>query len=284
MDEVGDGIPEQNHCNVYGDLMESVEIKVPPLNSRAYIENQDLLDSAFTVPMYELAISQFTPAYFPEILGMTLQLEWEVLALKPTIKLFRHFGLNPHFYEMHVGIDNAADGHGAKARSAVEVYLDQARARGGKVEVDRLWKRIWRGYVAFATTGTLANDLRDLLQERQAHPRTAADRVAELIVRKKPYGSLNHGDKQIGRSHINDLFEDPPVFMQALIDGGYIAPGSLENTGCPLPPAAPALRAAVAARAQQLERPGSGRLTLTSTIHEVMAHPRRRVLGMGCVH
>jgi hypothetical protein len=146
MDEVGDGIPEQNHCNVYGDLMESVEIKVPPLNSRAYIENQDLLDSAFTVPMYELAISQFTPAYFPEILGMTLQLEWEVLALKPTIKLFRHFGLNPHFYEMHVGIDNAADGHGAKARSAVEVYLDQARARGGKVEVDRLWKRIWRGH------------------------------------------------------------------------------------------------------------------------------------------
>jgi hypothetical protein len=256
------------------------------------------------------------------------------------------------------------------------------------------------------------------------------------MVRKKPYGSLNHGDKQIGSSHINDLFEDPPAFMRALVSGGYIVPGSIEassffkltsfngpmykvfnddeleiwknwvvwlgrttppvplesdpaklmaacidllrarqqgtpehaqrtltgpdpanpkqtvtqsvakwfgaptgifmaalsdptngwivkgepaksrfvtdllggdnmmsrafdsvvpnsgertgkqivsewiSKGCPLPPAPPALRS----RAQQLSVARPQRLTLTSTVREVQAHPRRRVLGMGCVH
>ena len=94
MDEVGDGVPEQNHCNVYGDLLEGpLGLKLPACTSpaRPIFKTQTCLDSAFTVPMYELAISQFTQTFFPEILGMTLQLEWEVLALKPTIKLFQHF-------------------------------------------------------------------------------------------------------------------------------------------------------------------------------------------------
>ena len=230
MDEMGDGNPEQNHANVYTQLLEKVGLQLNPIYSRAYANDTNMLDSAYTVPMYELAISQFTPTYFPEILGMTLQLEWEVLALKPTIKLLEHFGLDPHFYELHVGIDNAANGHGAKAREAVDWYLDQARARGGDAEVQRLWKRIWNGYVAFATTGTLGQDLRDLLQQRSSTPPSPHDKIVELILRKKPYGSLNHGERQLGTNLINDLFEDPDAFMQALIDSNYIVPGSVKDS------------------------------------------------------
>jgi hypothetical protein len=43
-----------------------------------------ILDSAFQVRVFELVISKFTEEYFPEIIGMTLQLEWCVLGLKPT--------------------------------------------------------------------------------------------------------------------------------------------------------------------------------------------------------
>jgi L-Lysine epsilon oxidase N-terminal/L-lysine epsilon oxidase C-terminal domain/Iron-containing redox enzyme len=230
MDEVGDGNPNQNHANVYTQLLEKVGVQLDPIYTQAYANNPDILDSAYTVPMYELAISQFTQTFYPEILGMTLQLEWEVLALKPTIKLLRHFGIDPHFYELHVGIDNAANGHGAKAREAVEWYLDQALARGGDAEVQRLWRRIWTGYVAFATTGTLGQDLRDLLKQRRESPATPADKVADMMARKKPYGSLNHGDRRLGPNLINDLFEDPDAFMKALIENNYIVPGSISES------------------------------------------------------
>jgi hypothetical protein len=227
MDEMGDGNPDQNHANVYTQLLAKVGITLDPIYSEAYANDPNMLDSAYTVPMYELAISQFSQTFFPEILGMTLQLEWEVLALKPTIKLLEHFGIDAHFYELHVGIDNAAEGHGAKAREAVEWYLDQALARGGDAEVQRLWKRIWNGYVAFATTGTLGQDLRDLLQQRATAPLTPRDKIYELMLRKKQYGSLNHGDRRLGANLINDLFEDPDAFMQGLIDANYIVPGSV---------------------------------------------------------
>ena len=143
MDEVGDGDPNQNHANVYGNLLEQVGIHLPPINTADYAYDSRFLDSAYTVPMFELAISQFTDTFYPEILGMTLQLEWEVLALWPTVKLLRHFGIDSHFYELHIGIDNAANGHGAKARDAVNRFLDEAYRRGGDAGIQTIWRRIW---------------------------------------------------------------------------------------------------------------------------------------------
>jgi len=230
MDEIGDGNPEQNHANVYTGLLQKLGIQLPPINTYDYAYHPDLLDSAYTVPMFELAISQFTDAYFPEILGMTLQLEWEVLALWPTVKLLRNFGFDSHFYELHIGIDNAANGHGAKARQAVERFLDEARRRGGDAEAQTIWRRIWTGYVAFATTGTLGGDLRDLLEQRRKRQETPADRIAAIMDAKKKYGAVNHGEKKLSSQLINDLFEDPAAFMAALVSSGYIVPGHPEQS------------------------------------------------------
>lgn len=231
MDEAGDGNKDQNHSNLYTELMRTVGIEMPPTSARAYADNPDLLDSAFTVPVFELAISQFTRNFFPEILGMTLQLEWEVLGLKPTIKLLQRFGINPHFYELHVGIDNAASGHGAKAREAVQLYLDKVRAEtGSEDEVQRQWRRIWTGYVTFATTGNLYTDLVNLLESRRQNAPTPQDRLLEVVVRKKPYARLNHGEKKLGENLINDWFEDPEGLLQALVDNGLIAKGNPEKS------------------------------------------------------
>jgi hypothetical protein len=230
MDEVGNGDPNQNHANVYTNLLEQLGIQLPPITTRDYASNPDLLDSAYTVPVFELAISQFTDRYFPEILGMTLQLEWEVLGLWPTVKLLRNFGLDSRFYELHIGIDNAASGHGAKAKQAVERFLDDARRRGGDDEVQAVWKRIWTGYVAFATTGTLASDLRERLEARRTGAVAAADRVDEIILEKKKYGALNHSQKQAAGQYINDLFEDPTAFRDALVKGDYVVPGHPEQS------------------------------------------------------
>lgn len=230
MDEVGDGTPGQNHANVYTALLAQMGLQLAPVSTRDYANNPAMLDSAYTVPVFELAISQFTEAFFPEILGMTLQLEWEVLGLWPTVKLLRHFNIDSHFYELHIGIDNAANGHGAKARLAVERFLDEARKRGGDVEVQAVWRRIWTGYAAFATTGTLGTDLRQLLESRRRQPPTPADNVAAIMMAKKSYGNLNHGTRKLGPHRINDMFEDPEAFQQALVDAGHIIPGHPEQS------------------------------------------------------
>src|ERR1041385_2457954 len=123
MDEAGEGTPEKNHANLYTQLLKDVGVNLPAVNTLAYAQHPRFLDSAFTAPVFELVISQFTRTFLPEILGMTLQLEWEVLSLWSTINMFRYptFNLDPHFYVMHVGIDNASDGHGARAKRAVQL-------------------------------------------------------------------------------------------------------------------------------------------------------------------
>jgi Iron-containing redox enzyme len=94
MDELGDGDVSMNHCNIYRDLCHSVGYSPAPIDSREFAFDSTILDSAYQVPAFELAISQFTDEYLPEILGMTLQLEWCVLELKPTRDLMEFFGFN----------------------------------------------------------------------------------------------------------------------------------------------------------------------------------------------
>ena len=67
MDEAGDGNPDQNHANLYTKLLESVGVTLPPVNSREYVDNPDLLDSAFTASLFELVISEFTRNFSRDI-------------------------------------------------------------------------------------------------------------------------------------------------------------------------------------------------------------------------
>ena len=132
---------------------------------------------------------------------------------------------------MHVGIDNAANGHGAKAMRAVEMYLDRVRQQSGsEEEVQRQWKRIWNGFVAFETTGTLAEDIRQLIMDRRNS--TPETDLIDMINQKKAYGRFNHGSKTIQGELINDLFEDPQLLLDKLSgDKRYITPGDPVNSG-----------------------------------------------------
>lgn len=248
-DELGNGNPEHNHANVYTSLLQDCGIYLPPIQSSEYASNPGFLDSAFSVPLFLLVISQFSEDYLPEILGMTLMLEWEVLNLWISVKRLNYFGLNPLFYQMHIGIDNAANGHGALARRAVELYLDQVRAQSGEEGVQQAWERVWRGYVAFRKTGNLAPDLisrflptqtvGDALQSIKAigdtsqpiqSPRSLDARMVDMIERKRPYAQFNHGDKMLGSKRLNNWFDQPYDLLGELQNSGLIIPGDPKNS------------------------------------------------------
>ncbi len=221
MDEMGDGNVQQQHCNVYNDTLKSVNVYLPDIHTRAFAENPQMLDSAFTLPVFTLAISLFPDDFYPELLGMTLQLEWEAQSLVPVVDKLNAFGIDPIYYVLHVGIDNAASGHGAIAKKAVEMYLDFVRENDGEEAMQRVWKRIWNGYVAFGTIGTLGQDEYNLW----ASDPTPNDAMINLILSKAPYGSLNHRDKMLGSNFINDWFEDQQGFLDELVKSGLVIPG-----------------------------------------------------------
>ncbi|WP_421736656.1 LodA/GoxA family CTQ-dependent oxidase [Caulobacter sp.] len=226
MDELGDGVVSMNHCNIYRDLCHSIGYYPPPIEAREFAYDPQFLDSAFTVPAFQLAISEFTEDYYPELIGMTLMLEWEVVQLKQTRDSMIYTGLDPHFYIMHIGIDNAVNGHGQRAADAVRLYLQTLRLTGGETAVQRAWRRIWNGFVAFGSIGTFGDDLLNLINSKP----DLRQQMLDMIQRKANYGSRNHQKHMVGPSRIDEWFADPPGFLQALQDHGWITPGDWQNS------------------------------------------------------
>jgi hypothetical protein len=225
-DERGNGDPSMNHCNIYLDLCHSVGYYPHPVDSEAFAQDPIYLDSAFTVAVFELAISQYTESYLPEILGMSLYLEWSVLELKPTIQLLEYFGIDPHFYVMHVGIDNAVNGHGRRAIDAIILYLSDMMQKGGEEAVQTQFERIWKGYIAFSLAGTFGQDLNNMI----INAPSLNDQMVAMVEKKAAFGSLNHDKHMVGSNKINDWFSDPQGFLDELVSAGYIVPGNIEGS------------------------------------------------------
>ena len=87
LDEMGGGDPRLNHPSIYTTLLHSVDLYLPDLRTRAYAEDPAMLDSAYTVPLFQLVVSEFSHVYFPELLGMTQYLEWSSVELRNMVLL-----------------------------------------------------------------------------------------------------------------------------------------------------------------------------------------------------
>jgi hypothetical protein len=232
-DEVGNGDASLHHGNLYTSLLRSLGVYLPDVSSRAYADNPDIAEIDYVGAVFQLAISQHSEEFLPELIGMTLFLEWEVLSLVPGVRRMEYMGIDPQFWRMHVAIDNASNGHGAKAKQAVELYLDSISEDGGQAAAQEAWRRIWRGFVAFATAGYDLFQNRDSMTieaESERHPPTPADRAIEVIERKRPYGNRNHLRHQLGMHRINDLFDTPELFLDELAHSPWVVPGEPDQS------------------------------------------------------
>jgi|GEM_PF-901495 len=230
MDELGDAVVAHNHANVYTDLLHSLNFYPFPINSWDYAHDPRFMDSAFTVPTYLLAVSNFTEEYLPEILGMTLYLEWSSVGLAITVAQLEALNIDPGYYRLHVGIDNASAGHGALAKRAVSLYLDQVRTLGGDEAVQEAFERVWTGYVAFGTLSDFNEDIFITYPAQEDVRDRLLNQMVSLINSKAAYARQNHGTKKLGPNFMNDWFDDPIGLLEELKASGFIIPGQPEKS------------------------------------------------------
>ncbi len=149
-DEVGNGCTNLNHPNIYRNLLQSLSIQLPDIDSRQFCEDPGILYSAYDLPVYLLAISQYPRLYLPEIIGLNLAIELSGLGsgYMRLVETLRYWEIDPTIVSLHLSIDNMSCGHAAIAKDVVGLYLDKILAQSGQGAMHTHWRRIWTGFLS----------------------------------------------------------------------------------------------------------------------------------------
>ena len=189
-DELGGGFPAQNHARLYRELLRSMNIELPPVDTQAFVDNETLLATAFDLPVLFMCISMFSKELFPELLGLNLAIELSGLGneYRAIIEELRYWKYDPYFFVLHQSIDNRASGHTATAEEAIRLYLEEIAQLAGSQAQQMQWSRIWCGYLMFNLT--LQRFLRSLLLHLA--PGAVAQWLTRLIVSRDNSKHLSH--------------------------------------------------------------------------------------------
>ncbi len=150
-DETGRGQLQQNHCYIFKQLLDSLLIKLPPAHSPEFVEQRDLINSSFDLPVYMLSLSCFSVEFLPELLGLNMAIELSGLGkgYMSLVDEWGYWGIDASIAEIHISIDNAASGHTFLAKKAIHLYMDKLMQETASPEiVDQHWQRICTGYMS----------------------------------------------------------------------------------------------------------------------------------------
>ncbi|MCF4996600.1 iron-containing redox enzyme family protein [Pseudomonas syringae] len=204
LEELGEGIARQNHVVIYRMLL--ADHDCADLQS---LDDEDFLQGAL-----QLALGRCSDAYLPEVIGYNLGYEQLPLHLLITAYELRELGIDPHYFRLHVTIDNASTGHG---RKAVQSLLELMPIGEGREDFCR---RVALGYrlndLGVGSTAVIKNF--DLHQE-----------VLAMLERKRLYGQHMHSDYcRIEGRTVNQWLSAPgqmDAFLEALEQKQWINRG-----------------------------------------------------------
>jgi hypothetical protein len=151
-DEMGYGDLRKNHLALIGQVLASMAVHLPHIREADFIDQEQLPEGGYDFAIHQLCMSLFPDSFFPEIVGYNLAIEMYGLGelrLHEIQKLRRH-GFDTAYEEVHLSIDNLSAGHSRQAVDVILTYLDEIGRQHGEPAVDAHWRRIWRGYAAFA--------------------------------------------------------------------------------------------------------------------------------------
>ncbi|EEY85846.1 iron-containing redox enzyme family protein [Acinetobacter radioresistens] len=205
LDELGGGSSSLNHVCLYQQLLDQLELN----------DFENLLsDEHYIQAAVQLALAYAPAEYIPEVLGFNMGYEQLPLHLLISNYELKELGIDSHYFNLHITIDNFDNGH---AQKALEGVLKVAQRYQDKEEFLR---RVKIGYylndVGIGSTAVVKNlDLRS--------------NVEKILIKKAKVGRFIHGDKcRIENRQINDWLQDDEstvAFLDALIRKNWIKPG-----------------------------------------------------------
>lgn len=203
LEELGEGDPRCNHVLIYQRL----------LSRLGCLEHLPLAPERYLQGALQLALGQSGDACIPEVVGYNLGYEQPPLHLLITTHELAELGIDGHYFQLHVTIDNAASGHAHKAILALrQLWPGQG---GGD-----FYRRVRRGY----RLNDLGTDTPRLI--------ASFDLEGELFAaleRKRAFGQRMHSERcRLQGRTVNQWLssrESLKGFLQALQQQGWVRRG-----------------------------------------------------------
>ena len=202
LEELGLGQPRANHVTMYQELLSHYE-----LNS--YAEQLDA--SYYEQAAVQLALAYAPAKYLPLVIGFNLGYEQLPLHLLITNYELAELGIDPHYFNVHITIDNAHNGHAQKSLQAFIQHYHQAEDPQAYLQL------IKQGYVLNDIGKSSSQIIKKLDLEQMA---------LKVFQNKALIGQYIHNQKcQFSGKTINDWLSDPTQiaeFLQVMIEKGWI--------------------------------------------------------------
>ncbi|MNM43448.1 hypothetical protein D3C81_543280 [compost metagenome] len=200
LEELGNGDPRCNHVLIYQRLLSRLGcLDLPQLDDSRYLQGA-----------LQLALGQHCDAFLPEVLGYNLGYEQPPLHLLITTYELAELGIDGHYFQLHVTIDNAASGH---AHLSIQALRQLCPAE----HQQRFYQRVRHGY--------RLNDLGIAATTLVAEFDLQAQLFAALE-RKRQYGQFMHSDHcRLQQRTVNQWLAEPggiAAFVDALQTQGWI--------------------------------------------------------------
>lgn len=206
LEELGLGHPRANHVTMYQNLLSHYELNI-------YAEHLD--DSYYEQAAVQLALAYAPIKYLPLVIGFNLGYEQLPLHLLITNYELAELGIDPHYFNVHITIDNAHNGHAQKSLQAFIHHFNHAENPETYLDL------IKKGYVLNDIGKSSSQIIKELDIEQMA---------LKVFQNKALIGQYIHNQKcQFSGKTINDWLSDPAQiaeFLQVMIEKGWIVKGA----------------------------------------------------------
>ena len=181
-DEMGHGDLAKNHLTLIHTALASMAVALPHIRDAAFMDQGELPDDLYGFSLYQLCLALFPDSHYNEILGYNLAIEMFGLGelRLHEIQKLNHYKFDACYERAHLTIDNISAGHTKQAADIIVGYLDEVQRAGGEDAVQREWRRIWRGYAAYAYI--VEDTLRKKLAADTADVEDVADSADVLLI------------------------------------------------------------------------------------------------------